>query len=42
LININTKNILFVCGGAFVGLDEIIRTRLGKKEHRLWRRDQKK
>ena len=31
LININTKNILFICGGAFVGLDKIISNRLGKK-----------
>ncbi|GAB5561133.1 MAG: ATP-dependent protease ATP-binding subunit ClpX [Synoicihabitans sp.] len=28
-IQINTANILFICGGAFVGLDEIIRKRLG-------------
>lgn len=27
-ININTRNILFVCGGAFEGLDEIISRRL--------------
>lgn len=31
LINIDTKNILFICGGAFVGLDKIVTTRLGKK-----------
>ena len=31
LININTKNILFVCGGAFDGLDKIIGNRIGKK-----------
>ncbi len=31
LINIDTKNILFICGGAFVGLNKIISTRLGKK-----------
>ncbi len=29
-IKINTENILFICGGAFVGLDEIVRRRLGK------------
>ena len=29
-IKINTQNILFICGGAFVGLDDIIRRRLGK------------
>lgn len=27
-IKINTKNILFICGGAFVGLDKIIKKRL--------------
>ena len=27
---INTRNILFICGGAFPGLDEIIKTRLTK------------
>ncbi|MBD3289094.1 ATP-dependent Clp protease ATP-binding subunit ClpX [candidate division KSB1 bacterium] len=31
LININTKNILFVCGGAFEGLEKIIASRIGKK-----------
>ena len=31
LININTKNILFLCGGAFEGLDKIIASRIGKK-----------
>jgi ATP-dependent Clp protease ATP-binding subunit ClpX len=29
-IQINTDNILFICGGAFVGLDDIVRRRLGK------------
>jgi len=29
-IQVNTRNILFICGGAFVGLEEIIRRRLGK------------
>lgn len=29
-IQIDTRNILFVCGGAFVGMDQIIRRRLGK------------
>jgi ATP-dependent Clp protease ATP-binding subunit ClpX len=28
LININTKNILFICGGAFDGLDKIIERRI--------------
>jgi len=31
LININTKNILFICGGSFVGLEKIIASRIGKK-----------
>ncbi len=29
-IRLDTKNILFICGGAFVGLDAIIKKRLGK------------
>ena len=31
LIQIDTSNILFICGGAFEGLDDIIRDRTGKK-----------
>jgi len=31
MVNINTKNILFICGGAFDGLAEIIENRTGKK-----------
>lgn len=31
LVRINTSNILFVCGGAFVGLDSVIRKRSGSK-----------
>jgi ATP-dependent Clp protease ATP-binding subunit ClpX len=30
-INIDTANILFICGGAFAGLEEIIERRMGKK-----------
>lgn len=30
LVNVNTKNILFICGGAFEGLDRIIARRLSK------------
>ena len=30
-IQINTSNILFICGGAFEGLDKIIDDRIGKK-----------
>ncbi|HNZ30255.1 MAG TPA: ATP-dependent Clp protease ATP-binding subunit ClpX, partial [Candidatus Goldiibacteriota bacterium] len=32
-LKINTKNILFICGGAFVGLDSIIRKRINKKSY---------
>jgi ATP-dependent Clp protease ATP-binding subunit ClpX len=31
LINIDTKNILFICGGAFMGLEKIITSRIGKR-----------
>jgi len=31
LVNIDTRNILFICGGAFEGMDEIIRRRVGEK-----------
>ncbi|MCX5906434.1 MAG: ATP-dependent Clp protease ATP-binding subunit ClpX, partial [Deltaproteobacteria bacterium] len=30
-IKINTQNILFICGGAFVGLEKIIEQRIGSK-----------
>ncbi len=30
-IQVNTSNILFICGGAFDGIDKIIEDRLGKK-----------
>jgi ATP-dependent Clp protease ATP-binding subunit ClpX len=30
-IEVNTKNILFICGGAFEGLDKVIEQRIGKK-----------
>jgi ATP-dependent Clp protease ATP-binding subunit ClpX len=29
-IQVNTENILFICGGAFVGLDKIIKRRVGQ------------
>jgi ATP-dependent Clp protease ATP-binding subunit ClpX len=29
-IQVDTTNVLFVCGGAFVGLDKIVETRVGK------------
>jgi ATP-dependent Clp protease ATP-binding subunit ClpX len=31
LININTTNILFICGGAFEGLERVIAARVGKR-----------
>ncbi len=31
LVYINTKNILFICGGAFYGLEKIIQKRIGQK-----------
>ncbi len=31
LVKIDTTNILFICGGAFVGLDSVVRRRKGKK-----------
>ena len=31
-LTINTKNILFICGGAFVGLEKVLESRLGKRE----------
>ncbi len=30
-IQVNTKNILFICGGAFCGLEDVIRARIGEK-----------
>ncbi len=30
MIQINTEHILFICGGAFVGLDDIVKRRVGK------------
>jgi ATP-dependent Clp protease ATP-binding subunit ClpX len=30
-VQVNTSNILFVCGGAFVGLDQIVKKRLGHR-----------
>ena len=37
-IQIDTTNILFICGGAFAGLDKIIESRIGNRGHRLRRR----
>ena len=36
-IQIDTTNILFICGGAFDGIDKIIENRIGKKAHGLRR-----
>jgi ATP-dependent Clp protease ATP-binding subunit ClpX len=30
-VQVNTSNILFICGGAFVGLDQIVKKRLGHR-----------
>ncbi len=32
LINVNTKNILFICGGAFEGLEKIVARRVSKNQ----------
>ena len=46
LIKIDTTNILFICGGAFEGLDKIIESRLDKKtigfNSKISERDEKK
>lgn len=31
LVNIDTRNILFICGGAFEGIEDIVRRRVGEK-----------
>lgn len=31
-LQVDTKNILFICGGTFVGLEDIIKKRLGRKQ----------
>ncbi len=31
LLSLDTKNILFICGGAFEGIDRIVQSRIGKK-----------
>ncbi|RBP98169.1 ATP-dependent Clp protease ATP-binding subunit ClpX [Bifidobacterium aemilianum] len=31
-VQIDTRGILFICGGAFVGLDDLVETRLGRHE----------
>ncbi len=39
-LQVDTTNILFICGGAFVGLEQIIERRIGGKSARLRRRHQ--
>ena len=34
LTTVNTKNILFICGGAFPDLEDIIKERLQQDRHR--------
>lgn len=41
LVTINTRNILFICGGAFPGLEEIIKERLNKHSSMGFRADLK-
>jgi ATP-dependent Clp protease ATP-binding subunit ClpX len=40
-IQLNTQNILFICGGAFVGLDKIIQRRVGGKTLGFHAREEK-
>ena len=35
-IQIDTTNILFICGGAFDGIEPIIKRRLGEKNNWIW------
>ena len=35
-IQMDTSNILFICGGTFVGIEEIVRKRLGSQDAWLW------
>lgn len=36
-IQIDTKNILFICGGAFEGIEKIIESQGSDLVHGLWR-----
>jgi ATP-dependent Clp protease ATP-binding subunit ClpX len=40
-IQIDTSNIMFICGGAFVGLEKIVEQRLGKKSMGFIQPDEK-
>ena len=35
MIQVDTKNILFIVGGAFDGIEEIVKQRLGEKSYRF-------
>lgn len=37
MIAVDTSNILFICGGAFDGLEKIVRRPVGEIRHRLFR-----
>ena len=39
-LQVDTTNILFICGGAFVGLEQIVQRRIGAVDARLRRRHQ--
>jgi len=41
-IPVDTSNILFICGGTFVGLDDVIERRIGEKKIGIWSRNQGK
>ena len=41
MLQIDTTNILFICGGAFDGIEKIIDARLGKKKSWFWCRYKK-
>ena len=41
LVTVNTRNILFICGGAFPGLEDIIKERLNKQASIGFRADLK-
>ncbi|MBI4512640.1 MAG: ATP-dependent Clp protease ATP-binding subunit ClpX [Gemmatimonadetes bacterium] len=38
-IQVDTRNILFICGGSFEGLDKIVEQRIGKRRIGFYRRD---
>lgn len=42
MVQVDTKNILFICGGAFVGLDKIIERRMNKSTLGFVSKDKKK